>query len=189
MLRRLLVFAMAAAAVLAAQDPPSRAGRLSYIAGAVLFEPAGVNEWTSATVNRPLTLGDQLYADSGARAEVSVPGTAFRLGDRTAFEFMNLDDRNVQVRLSTGILDVRVRKLYSNLEIDTPNLAFIVTRPGEYRLDANPDSGQTSVTVRDGEGQVTEESGTVTVHMGQQVVVAGQGGPIQDFQRTRIRRI
>src|ERR1035438_10396613 len=31
--------------------------------------------------------GDQLYTGSAARAEVHVPGTAFRLGDRTTFEF------------------------------------------------------------------------------------------------------
>src|SRR5690348_925559 len=108
MTRQILVLALAMAGVVAAQDPPTRAGRLSYISGAVSFEPAGVNDWVAATVNRPLTIGDQIYADNGARAEVRVPGTAFRLGDQTAFEFMNLDDRMVQVRLSEGLLDVRV---------------------------------------------------------------------------------
>jgi len=35
---------------------------------------------------------------------------------------MNLDDRNVQVRLSEGSLNLRVRRLYrnQNFEIDTP---------------------------------------------------------------------
>jgi hypothetical protein len=42
----------------------------------------------SAAINRPLTAGDQIYADAGARAEIHVPGTAFRLGSQTAFEFM-----------------------------------------------------------------------------------------------------
>jgi len=174
MLRRILVLTLAVTGVLAAQDPPSRAGRISYVSGAVSFEPAGVTDWVAATVNRPLTMGDQLYADSGARAEVHVPGTAFRLGDRTAFQFMNLDDRSVQVRLSEGTLNVRIRHLYGNVEIDTPNLAFTVSRPGEYRLDASPDGAQTLVTARDDEGQVTAGGGSFTLHMGQQAVVRGQ---------------
>ena len=176
---RLLIAALALAGILAAQDPPSEAGRISYTSGTVSFEPAGVNDWAPATVNRPLTMGDQLYTDSGARAEVNVPGTALRLGDRTAFEFLNLDNRNTQVRLSEGTLDVRVRMLYSNVEIDTPNLAFTVTEPGEFRLDAAPDGSRTTVTVRDGAGQMTENGATVPLTMGKQAVVVGQGQAAQ----------
>ena len=179
MSRRLIVLVLAASGVLAAQDPPSRAGRISYVSGAVSFEPAGVTDWVAANVNRPLTMGDQLYADNGARAEVNVPGAAFRLGDRTAFEFLNLDDRAVQVRLSEGTLDIRVRNLSGNLEVDTPNVAFTVGRPGEYRLDVNPDSGQTLVTARDGEGAVMAAGGSFTLHMGQQAVVRGEGQSAQ----------
>src|ERR1039457_4818764 len=107
----LIVLALAAAFVAASQDPPGRVGLLSYVSGSVSFQPAGVNEWAPATMNRPLTIGDQLYADDGAQAEIHLPATAFRLGSRTAFEFMNLDDRSTQVRLSEGSLDVRVRRL------------------------------------------------------------------------------
>ena len=167
------------AGLLAAQDPPSRAGRISYLSGAVSFDPAGVDQWVPATVNRPLTVGDQLYSDNGARAEVHVPGAAFRLGDRAAFEFMNLDDQTVQARLSSGPLDVRVRNLYGNVEIDTPNAAFTITRPGDYRLDTNPDNGQTYITVRDGEGQVTSAGGAFAVQRGQQAAITGQGPSAQ----------
>ncbi|MGO4882132.1 MAG: DUF6600 domain-containing protein [Bryobacteraceae bacterium] len=178
MLRRLLVIAAAAAGVLAAQDPPSRAGRISYISGTVSFEPAGVSDWATAAINRPLSMGDQLYVDHG-RAEVQIPGTAFSLGDGTSFEFLNLDDPTAQVSLSAGTLDVRVRRMDGNLEVDTPNLAFTVTGPGEYRLDANAQSGQTLVTVRDGEGQMLAGGGTVALHAGQQAVVQGVGQAAQ----------
>jgi hypothetical protein len=179
MIRRTLVIVLAAAGLLAAQDPPTRAGRISYVSGAVSFQPAGVSDWVGATVNRPLTTGDQLYADSGGRAEVHVPGTAFRLGDKTAFEFLNLDDRSAQVRLSEGTLDLRVRNLYGNIEIDTPNMAFTVSRPGEYRFDANVDSGQTLVTARDGQGQVIAGGGSFALSPGQQAVITGQGQTAQ----------
>ncbi len=176
-----LTFALtlAIAGTLVAQDPPSRVGRIGYVSGTVSFEPAGVDNWVPAVVNRPLTMGDQLYADSGGRAEVNVPGAHFRLGDRTAFEFMNLDDRTVQVRLSEGTLDVRVRNLYGNIEVDTPNMAFTVSQPGEYRVDMSPDGSQTLVTDRDGQGQVMAAGGSFALHAGQQAVIQGQGQAAQ----------
>jgi len=173
---RLIVLVLVTVAALAAQDPPSSVGRLSYVGGSVSFQPGGVNDWVPATINRPLTVGDQIYADAGARAEIHVPGAAFRLGSKTAFEFMNLDDRNVQVRLSEGSLNLRVRRLYrnQNFEIDTPNLALSIDRPGDYRIDANSDTFETYVTVRNGEAQVTGNAGSFPVHAREQAVVAGQ---------------
>jgi hypothetical protein len=176
MSKRLLLSILLAAASLAAQDPPARAGRLSYISGSVSFQPSGVSDWVAATVNRPLTTGDQLFADEGARAEVHVPGAAFRLGSRTAFEFLNLDDRNVQVRFSEGVLNVRVRRMEGALEIDTPNLAFTIDRPGAYRFETYPDSYETRVTVTNGEGGITSNSGSFSVRAGQEAVVSGQDG-------------
>ena len=43
-------------------DPPDSAARLSYLAGAVSVQPAGVDEWTAAIINRPLTSGDALWS-------------------------------------------------------------------------------------------------------------------------------
>src|SRR5215831_3250898 len=153
MLNRVLMAALAAAGIAVAQDPPSIVGRLSYVQGSVSFQPGGVEEWVPATVNRPLTTGDQIFSDEGSYAEIHLPGAVFRLGSRTAFQFLNLDDQNIQARLSEGPLIVRVSDLDAgNLEIDTPNLAFTITRPGEYRIETNPDTYETYVTVRNGEG-------------------------------------
>lgn len=175
MFKRLIVLCLVAGGLLAAQDPPSRAGRLSYKSGAVSFQPGGVNDWVEATLNRPLTAGDQVFADTGARAEIQVPGASFRIGSRTAFEFLNLDDRNVQVRLSEGSLIVRVRELYgANLEVDTPNAALSITAPGEYRIDANPDANETYSTVRSGAEQVTANAGSFALQARQQAVINGQ---------------
>ena|SRR5579864_2575441 len=70
MSRRLLFLLVAAAGVVAAQDPSTRVGRLNYVSGSVSFEPGGVNDWVPATINRPLTVGDELFADAGAHAVV-----------------------------------------------------------------------------------------------------------------------
>jgi hypothetical protein len=172
---RLFLIPLLTVGILAAQDPPSRVGRLNFINGNVSFQPGGGTDWVPATVNRPLTVGDQVFADEGARAEIHVSGITFRLGSKTAFEFLNLDDRNVQVRLSEGTLNVRVRRLNGeNVEVDTPNQAFTIQRPGAYRIDANPDNNQTSVTVRDGNGEVTTNSGAFGVQARQEAVLDGQ---------------
>jgi hypothetical protein len=175
-LPRLLLLTLSAIAVLSAQDPPTRVGRLSYVGGSVSFQPGGVDDWVSATINRPLTTGDQLYTDVNGRAEVRVPGVAFRLGTATAVQFLNLDDRTVQLQFSSGALEVSVRRLDDgqNLEIDAPNLAFSILQPGEYRLDTDANSPLTSVTVRSGQGEITGNGETFTVQPGQQAVVNGQ---------------
>jgi hypothetical protein len=174
MTKRLLWLPVFLCGVAMAQDPPSLAGRLSYTSGSVSFQPGGVDNWVQATRNRPLTVGDQLFADQGARAEVEIPQAEFRLGSRTAFQFLNLDDRNAQVKLSEGTLAVRVRAVDQNIEVDTPNAAFTVSAPGDYRIDANADNNQTYITARNGEGQVTANGGSFTLNQGQQTVIAGQ---------------
>jgi len=166
----------ASASFLAAQiDPPGRIGRLNYMDGPVSFQPAGVNEWIDASLNRPLTTDDNIWVGDRGRAEFHVGSTALRLGPDTAFQFLNLDDRTVQIRLSEGTLTVRLRNLRQDevFEIDTPNLAFNLLRPGEYRIDANPDSQTTVVIVRDGEGDVTGGGQAFPVYGRQQVVVRG----------------
>ena len=144
--RGVVVLIVASAAFLAAQtDPPGRVGRLNYMDGPVSFQPAGVNDWVDATVNRPLIPGDNIWVGDRGRTELHVGSTALRLGANTAFQFLNLDDQTVQIRLSEGTLTVRMRNFAQNqvFEVDTPNVAFTLLRPGEYRIDANPDSQTT----------------------------------------------
>jgi hypothetical protein len=176
---RLLWIALAGIGLMSAQDPPTRVGRLSYVGGSVSFQPGGLDDWVAATLNRPLTAGDQLYSDVNGRAEVRVPGAAFRLGTGTALEFLNLDDQTVQLRLSEGALDVTVRRLDNGqiFEIDTSNLAFSISQPGEYRIDTDQNADQTAVTVRAGGGQITGNGAVFYVQPGQQAVVAGQDQP------------
>src|SRR5450755_1262720 len=73
-----------------AEDPPSRAARLSFLGGTVSFQPGGVEDWIPATLNRPLTTGDRLWTENGARAEMHTGSAAFRLNGHTNFAFLNL---------------------------------------------------------------------------------------------------
>lgn len=160
------LFAPQRAAAYDEDDPPSRAARLSYVQGNVSFEPAGTDEWLNAVVNRPLTLGDKLWSDDGARAELTIDGAAIRLGSNTGFSFLNLDDRVVQIRLTAGTLNLRVRELDNDqtFEVDTPNLAFSILRPGNYKIFVNENGDSTVIHVRDGQGEVTGGGSAYTIH-------------------------
>jgi len=156
-------------------DPPARAARLSYTGGSVSFEPAGTDDWVNAVVNRPLTTGDKIWTDQDGRAEIRIDSYAVRLGPQTGFSFLSLDDRTVQIRLTEGTLNVRVRKMDEDqiLEIDTPNLAFNVLRTGSYRIYVNENGDATIVTVRDGQGEVTGGGSAYPIHSGQSATFTG----------------
>src|SRR2546427_8639903 len=166
------------------RDPPGRVGRLSFVTGAVSFRPGGVDDWVAATVHYPLHDGDHLWTDSDARAEITVGSTAFRLAPQSAFAFLALDDRTVQVRLAQGSLNVRVRDLDENesLEIDTPSGAVSLLRSGVYRVDVDTTGDTTSVTVRQGEAEVTAAGSAFPVHSEQTAVVAGGYSPSYDVR-------
>src|SRR5437899_1173259 len=168
-------------------DPPSRVARLSYAHGTVSFNPAGTDDWVSAVVNRPITTGDKLWTDNGSRAELHIGSAAIRLSSNTGFSFLNLDDRMAQIRITEGTLNVRVRRLENDesFEIDTPNLAFSVLRPGNYKIDVNEAGDTTIVVVRDGEGEVTGGGSAYTIHPREIGTFAGIDQLDADIQRSR----
>jgi hypothetical protein len=146
-------------------DPPGRVARLAYMSGPVSFAPAGEDAWDEATINRPLTPGDRLWVDQGARAELQLGGTALRLGDATAVSLLNLDDQIAQVQLTEGRLNVRVRRLEPDqlVEVDTPHLAFTLRQPGVYRIEVDSEGQATTIRMREGEGEATGEGGSYLV--------------------------
>jgi len=156
-------------------DPPTRVARLSSVRGQVSFSPAGTDDWVSAVLNRPLTTGDKLWADQGGRAELHVGSATIRLGDQTGFSFLNLDDRMIQLSLTEGSINLRVRRLEENeaIEVDTPNLAFSILRPGRYRISVNEGGDTTIINVREGEGEVSGGGSAYTLHPGQQGYFTG----------------
>jgi len=177
---RLIFFAAAAACLLSAQDdPPGRVARLSYTYGSVSFRPADLDDWFPADFNRPLTTGDHLYVDTSGTAELQIGTGTLLVANRTTMDILNLDDSNAQFRLSSGTLLIRLRYLgdQDSFEIDTPNLAFTLQRPGLYRVDVKTDTNSTFVTVRAGDGELNGPDQTFAVHAGQQVQVSGGDQP------------
>ena len=156
-------------------DPPSRVARLGYMEGSVSFQPAGEQDWVGAVDNRPMTTGDKLWADKDSRAEMQLGSAAIRLSENTGISFLNLDDHTIQMQLSSGAVNIRVRDLDQNdvFEIDTPNLAFTIMQPGSYRMEASEDGTNTIVTVKEGDGEATGNGQTYTIHAGQRTTFSG----------------
>ena len=148
-----------AASAFASADPPSQVIRLGFTTGAVSFSPAGEDDWVRATLNRPLTIGDRIWVDSGARAELQVGGSMMRLNGPSGITVLNLEDNLAQLQLTQGAMNVRVRHLDPDqvIEIDTPNVAFTLRQPGSYRLFVDTDGNSTDVIVRNGRAEVYGE--------------------------------
>jgi len=159
------------------QDPSSRVARLNYIEGSVSFQPGGENDWVGAVLNRPLVTGDNLWADEDSRAEVHVGSTALRLGPKTGITLLEVSDRAAQIRLAQGSMIVKVRHVddEDSYEVDTPNVAFVVMQPGDYRVDVDPDGNRTEVTVWRGRGQVTGGGNSYTVVANQHATFTSTG--------------
>jgi len=155
-----LVALSAGAAVDDEADPPASAARLSYLAGGVSVQPAGVDEWTAGIINRPLTAGDQIWVDRGSRAEIELGAATVRLAQNSSVTLLNVSDEALQLQLSAGTLDVALRDLDPSaaFEIDAPSAAVLLVRPGSYRIEVN-DAGATTVAMRAGQAQVINSAG------------------------------
>ena len=78
-------------------DPPGRAARLSEVERPGLaVQPATPDEWIAVERNRPLTTGDRIATDNGARAEITLGSTTLRLDAATELEIARLDDNVLQ---------------------------------------------------------------------------------------------
>ncbi len=156
-------------------DPPGRVARLSYMEGAVSFEPSGESDWSQASLNYPLTTGDRLWTDKGARAELETGNIALRMSEQTDLTTTNLTDQLLQLGLAQGSLRISAYDLRpgGQVEVDTPNAAVTLVQAGSYRVDTYPDQNRTLVTVNRGQVQITGNGINQTINGGQAVMLTG----------------
>jgi hypothetical protein len=145
-------------------DPPNRVARISVIQGNVSLEPSGVDSFSQAEINYPLTSGDRVYADNNSFGELQTAGVAVRLGNGADVTLSSLTDNIAQFGLAQGSVRVRTRSLSAfngqpgTVEVDTPNGAILVDQPGDIRVDSYPQDDTTVVTVSSGAVEVTGQN-------------------------------
>jgi hypothetical protein len=189
MLRRLLAAVMilttvlgaassarASAADIDAEAADPTPPRLSYTAGSVSFWRPGGDDWAPAQVNTPLAEGDELYTARDGNLELQVGARAFvRAWGDTQLGLLAQDAHFLQFRVAAGhvVLDLHTLEAGEAVEIDTPAAAFIVERPGYYRVDVTAERTAFS-TRRSGRATMTTASGPApAVEAGESVVVEG----------------
>ena len=148
-------------------DPPGRVARLSDSSGQVWLYSPDAGEWVNAVRNRPLTTGDRLATDPGARAEVQVGSTTVRLDGGTELELRNLDDDHVSLQLLNGSVSARFRDAAEAGEFDltTEDGQFLVRSIGRYRFDR--DTSASFVTVYAGQARYEGPNSGLTIQAGQ----------------------
>ena len=159
---------------LALADPPARVARISFSTGAVSLRPATVDDWSTASLNYPLTIGDHVWTDTRARTELQLDTAVLRVAPSTELSLLNLDDHIAQIRLTQGTVSVRVRAVDvgDTMEVDTPAGAVSLLEPGLYRLDVNDAGDTTVITVRQGEADMANGTTDVMVDKSQSVTVS-----------------
>jgi len=164
------------ALAMADDDPPSRAVRLSYMAGTVTFQPQGEEtDWVPADLNRALTNGDKIWVEQGGRTEMQTVNSTIRLNGHTNFSFLTVEGDTTQIQLSLGSMLIRLKNLDENetYEVDTPQVAFTLLRPGIYRVEVDEAGNTTVITVRGGDGETTADGKAAPLHANEQVTVTG----------------
>ncbi|MBI2772839.1 MAG: FecR domain-containing protein [Burkholderiales bacterium] len=171
-------FALALPALAMAQaNAPARSARLDLIEGSVVASRAGDNEWADVQTGRTLAQGDRLWTDRGGHSGLSLGNASLRMNGQTRVDIHALQPNAAQVVVMQGSLNARLRSLAAqeNFEIDTPNLAFRASQPGEYRVDVDTSRGTTRVTVISGSGVVYGENGSpLPVTANKQIVFSGR---------------
>ncbi|MGC2370502.1 MAG: DUF6600 domain-containing protein, partial [Candidatus Sulfotelmatobacter sp.] len=158
-----------------AGNPPTRAARISYLKGNVSFLRAGLNQWSQAALNFTVTTGDRMYTDRNSWAELEVGLYTVRMSSNTDLTVTNLNDQIMQLGLNQGSLRISVYQLPSGntVEVDTPNGALTLQRPGNYRVDVDPSGSYTFLTVNSGSVEVTGGGVSATIESAQAAKLTG----------------
>jgi hypothetical protein len=167
-----------------ATDGPSDAatasgvGRVSLIHGDVSTQHNGSTDWTAATINTPVVLGDSVATGAGGRTEVELDyANVLRMDQNTNAKIVDLTRKHIQLQLGSGLADLSViAGNEAQSEIDTPNMAVHPVGDGIYRIEVRSDS-DTRVTVVRGQADISTPQGSTRVSTGQMITIRGTDNP------------
>ena len=169
-----------ASALAADRDSGPTPPRLSFLDGDVSFWRPGADDWAPAQRNTPLAPDDALYTGDNGNLELQVGAAAFvRAGSGTDIGLTSLENGVQQFRVTAGHVAVDAQRMPKDqaIELDTPQGAFTIDRPGYYRVDID-DQRATFVTRRGGHATVVPASGDEQdIAADSQVTLTGTDNP------------
>jgi hypothetical protein len=180
----LVAAALAGAAVPVRAQDEGKVGRtpprLSFVDGNVSFWRVGYENWEAARLNIAMAPGDLLYTGADSNFELQVAGRAFvRAGADTQLGLVSQEPDYLQLKVTAGTAAIDVRQIAPGhtIEVDTPNSALTIDRPGYYRVDVHQDT--TAVSARRGGRAVLTPAGgrSSDIGAGEQVVIQGTATP------------
>ncbi len=136
-----VLLALAALPSSAQPDPPAQAGRLSYIAGIVSFQPVGSDDFGQAYPNLPLGPGDRIVTDYNGTAEIQVGQTFVRIGPNSDVSLVDSTPEGLSFGVAQGSIHVQVFGLWDgqSVYVNTPSGSVTESNPGQFRVDVLPD--------------------------------------------------
>lgn len=137
--------------------------------------------WQPLALNVPMTIGDRVWTGTSGRLELQAPGFRAFVAPRTDLTALNLTEDVQQYSVSQGTASFRIISMddEDEFEIDTPNAAISLERPGLYRVYVDT-NGNTRFAVRLGEARVSAAGGEVALRTGEEMIVTGIDDPEYD---------
>jgi hypothetical protein len=156
-------------------DPPARVGRIASITGAVSFHNQGDTQWTTASVNYPVSSGNAFWTQPMAETQLEVSNNRITLASGTEFDIYALD--------AAGLQGVAVQgETYLNLRDLAPNEAWSVQTPrglvhlggaGRYGIVVGTTDQPTLVTVVEGSAQIEGPGVSLQIAANQTATITG----------------
>ncbi|OGP96006.1 MAG: hypothetical protein A2157_02445 [Deltaproteobacteria bacterium RBG_16_47_11] len=170
--------------------------RISLIEGDVQVRTEDTGEWVPASINMPLSDGDQIWVPEGGRTELQLrDGTFLRLDENSALEILTIDRDSFQFYLTEGRSYANFRGLQGSLlQIDTPDSSIRVYDRSNFRIETTQD-GYTDISVYRGVVYAENRDGRTSVDGGKTLSL-GEGtyaelsplGPPDEWERWNIKR-
>jgi hypothetical protein len=185
------------------------AARIDQVDGSVGIARASAEteqlDWSEATVNTPVSIGDRIYARNGSHVSIALTGHDFvRLNPEASLDVLAMADRRTQLALRSGsaVFDVGTLASDEVYEVATPCGAVNFTQPGLYQVGLDGDNAV--VSVLNGVARVIGVEGSGDINRGQVFTLACAspsqavaspiasdlaGNIVDDYYRNRYTRV
>ncbi|MBN2326457.1 MAG: FecR domain-containing protein [Candidatus Omnitrophica bacterium] len=154
-----------------------RAARISYIEGPVTVQRTIDEDWSDASLNLPMMVGDKIYTGVGGRAELQLDDqVVIRLDGDTYIHFANLEDTLTRIGLLKGAAAVHADEVeYTRAPVEVQSEGFIAAvKPwGKIRFNVDQ-NGSAEILARRGEAIVTAGGQPYQLVRGDQLYVRGE---------------